>query len=170
MAENTPASGANESAWSYRGYHLRPPDFTTGVMHCYRSETQRLNTYRMRLDNTTKWITIATLVVIFSFVPFSLANHHSILFLLTLLVTLFLWMEASLYHHSELWGYHDHLIETGFFHRYDSAPHIHLTPNVRFNVETLLALMSNRGDAIPTELKLDTSFIFKNSTAPAKSR
>jgi LacI family transcriptional regulator len=40
----------------------------------------------------------------------------------------------------------------------------------RITAETLLALMRNRGDAIPTQLMLDTTLIIRNSTALAKSR
>ena len=48
-----------EPVWTFRGYGLRPSEFTTAMVHLYRGEIQRSNTWRMRLDNTTNWAVIA---------------------------------------------------------------------------------------------------------------
>ncbi len=63
MTDSNPAHEKNtpppdESVWSYRGYHLRSSKFTTAMVHFYRAEIQRSNTWRMRLDNTTNWAVI----------------------------------------------------------------------------------------------------------------
>ncbi len=55
MTEETSLSGVDESIWSSRVYHLRPSEFATAMLHYYRAEIQRSNTWRMRLDNTTNW-------------------------------------------------------------------------------------------------------------------
>ena len=110
-----PALGTpTEPVWSYRGYTLRPSEFTTAMVHFYRAEIQRSNTWRMRLDNTTNWAVIATGAAI-SFAFSSPENHFGVIILNTLLVTLFLWMEARRYRYYELWSYRARLMETDFF-------------------------------------------------------
>ncbi len=111
-----PDDGAQkeEPVWTFRGYELRPSEFTTAMVHFYRGEVQRSNTWRMRLDNTTNWAVIAAGAAI----TFSLSdpNHHyGVIILNTLLVTLFLWIEARRYRYYELWSYRVRLMETDFF-------------------------------------------------------
>ncbi|HAX70244.1 MAG: hypothetical protein DPW18_00220 [Chloroflexi bacterium] len=114
MTEERPASGADESVWSYRGYHLRPSEFTTAMVHYYRAEIQRSNTWRMRLDNTTNWAVVTTSAAI-SFALSSPNNHHGVLLINTLLIAIFLWIEARRYRYYELWAYRARLMETDFF-------------------------------------------------------
>lgn len=114
MTEESPASSTDESVWSYRGYHLRPSEFTTAMVHYYRAEIQRSNTWRMRLDNTTNWAVVSTSAAI-SFVLSSPANHHGVLLVNTLLIAIFLWIEARRYRYYELWAYRARLMETDFF-------------------------------------------------------
>lgn len=44
--------------WSYRGYELRPGEFTTAMVHFFRAEVQRANVWRQRLDTTTNWAVV----------------------------------------------------------------------------------------------------------------
>ena len=84
------------------------------MMHYYRAEIQRSNTWRTRLDATTNWAVITTGAAI----TFALArpdNHFGVIILNTLLVTLFLWIEARRYRYYELWSYRARLLETDFF-------------------------------------------------------
>jgi uncharacterized membrane protein len=122
MAEitNTDTSSAEAGAqkeqpvWTFRGYELRPSEFTTAMVHFYRGEVQRSNTWRMRLDNTTNWAVFAAGAAI----TFSLSDpshHYGVIILNTLLVTLFLWIEARRYRYYELWSYRVRLMETDFF-------------------------------------------------------
>jgi uncharacterized membrane protein len=114
MTAEPPPSTSEESVWSYRGYHLRPSEFTTAMVHYYRAEIQRSNTWRMRLDNTTNWAIITASAGI-SFVLSSPANHHSILLQITILIAVFLWIESRRYRYYELWAYRARLMETDFF-------------------------------------------------------
>ncbi len=104
-----------EPVWTYRGYQLRPGDFTTAMVHLFRAEISRANIWRQRLDATTNWAVVATGAVIsFSFgtnVPYS----HSVILLNMLLITLFLFIEARRYRYYELWSYRVRLMETDFF-------------------------------------------------------
>src|SRR5581483_3187748 len=54
----------HEPVWHYRGYDLRPQDFTTAMVHFYRGEIQRANTWRNRLDTTRNWAIVTTAGVI----------------------------------------------------------------------------------------------------------
>lgn len=103
-----------EPVWNYRGYNLRPSEFTTAMVHFYRAEIQRSNTWRNRLDNTTNWAVVAAGAAI-SFALSSPQNHYGVIVLDTLLVTLFLWIEARRYRYYELWSYRARLMETDLF-------------------------------------------------------
>ncbi len=104
----------NEPVWKFRGYAMRPAEFSTAMVHYYRAEIERSNTWRMRLDNTTNWAVVATGAAI-AFALASPQNHYGVIILNTLLVTLFLWIEARRYRYYELWSYRARLMETDFF-------------------------------------------------------
>ena len=99
--------------WSFRGYKLRPGDFTTAMVHFFRAEVQRANVWRQRLDTTTYWAVVTTGAAIS--IAFSQASHHLVILLNFLFVTIFLMMEARRYRYYELWAYRVRLMETDFF-------------------------------------------------------
>ena len=105
---------STEPVWTFRGYQMRPAEFNTAMVHFYRGEVQRANTWRNRLDNTTNWAVIAAGAAI-SFALSDPAHHYGVIILDTLLVTLFLWIEARRYRYYELWSYRVRLMETDFF-------------------------------------------------------
>lgn len=103
-----------EPVWSYRGYNLRPGDFTTAMIHLFRAEVTRANAWRQRLDATTNWAVLATAAAI----SFSFTNgleYHGVIIINALLVTMFLYIEARRYRYYELWSYRVRLLETDFF-------------------------------------------------------
>lgn len=103
-----------ESVWRYRGYDLRSSEFTTAMIHFYRGEIQRANTWRNRLDATTNWAIVTTGAVI-SFVLADPVNSPAILLIDMALVLTFLWIEARRYRYFELFSYRVRLLETDFF-------------------------------------------------------
>ena len=105
---------ANETVWSYRGYHLKASEFTTAMVHLYRGEVSRANVWRQRLDNTTNWAVITAGAAI-SFALGNASGHHGVIILNTLLVTLFLYIEARRYRYYELFAARIRLMETDFF-------------------------------------------------------
>ncbi|MBL8056862.1 MAG: DUF2270 domain-containing protein [Anaerolineales bacterium] len=105
---------AGEPVWTFRGYEMRPPEFNTAMVHYYRAEIQRSNIWRTRLDATTNWAVVATGAAI-SFVLAAPENHYAVIILNTLLVTLFVWIEARRYRYYELWAHRTRLMETDFF-------------------------------------------------------
>ena len=89
-------------------------EFTTAMVHYYRAEIQRSNTWRTRLDATTYWA-VVTAGAALSFSLSSPNNHYGVIILDTLLISLFLWIEARRYRYYELWSYRARLLETDFF-------------------------------------------------------
>jgi uncharacterized membrane protein len=84
------------------------------MVHFYRGEVQRSNTWRNRLDTTTNWAVItagATLSFVFS----SPSNPHFVIPINSILVAIFLIMEARRYRYYEIWSSRVRVMETGYF-------------------------------------------------------
>lgn len=95
---------------------LTPAEFNTAMVHFYRGEVQRANTWRNRLDTTTNWAVItagATLSFAFS----GPANPHFVILINSVLVAFFLFMEARRYRYYEIWSSRVRIIETEYFAR-----------------------------------------------------
>jgi uncharacterized membrane protein len=93
---------------------LAPAEFNTAMIHFYRGEVQRSNTWRNRLDTTTNWAVItagATLSFVFS----SPSNPHFVIPINSILVAIFLLMEARRYRYYEIWSSRVRVLETGYF-------------------------------------------------------
>ena len=93
---------------------LTPGEFNTAMIHFYRGEVQRSNTWRNRLDTTTNWAVItagATLSFVFS----SPNNPHFVIPINSILVVIFLLMEARRYRYYEIWSSRVRVLETGYF-------------------------------------------------------
>ena len=84
------------------------------MVHLYRAEITRANVWRRRLDTTTNWAVVTTAAVL-SFALGEASAHHSVIILNTLLVTLFLYIEARRYRYYELWSLRVRLLEVNFF-------------------------------------------------------
>lgn len=104
-----------QPVWTFRGYELRPGDFTTAMVHFFRAEVSRANVWRQRLDTTTNWAVITTAAIITFAFGTEGVGSHSVIILNTLLVTLFLFIEARRYRYYELWSSRIRLMETDFF-------------------------------------------------------
>lgn len=93
---------------------LSPSEFNTAMVHFYRGEIQRSNVWRNRLDATTNWAVItagATLSFVFS----SPSNPHFAIPINSILVAIFLFMEARRYRYYEVWANRVRGLETGYF-------------------------------------------------------
>lgn len=93
---------------------LSTQDFNTAMIHFYRGEVQRSNVWRGRLDATTNWAVItagATLSFVFS----SPDNPHFAIPINSILVSIFLFMEARRYRYYEVWASRVRVMETGYF-------------------------------------------------------
>ncbi len=109
-----PGSESQEPVWTYRGYRIRAGEFTTAMVHFFRAEISRSNTWRQRLDTTTNWAVVATAATM-SYAFSAPQSHHAGILLNTLLVLIFLYIEARRYRYYELWSYRVRLMETDFF-------------------------------------------------------
>ena len=89
-------------------------DFNTAMVHLYRAEVTRANSWRARLDVTTNWALLSTGAAV-SFAFSQQNTHHSVIILNTLLITLFLFLEARRYRYYELWSYRVRLMETDYY-------------------------------------------------------
>lgn len=114
-ASKTGWSGESEQpAWTFRGIRIGSSEFTTAMVHFFRAEIARANVWRQRLDTTTNWAVVITAAVIS--VAFSEpTGHHSVIILSTILITLFLFIEARRYRYYELWSSRVRLMETDFY-------------------------------------------------------
>ncbi len=113
--DSSPEANPTDFVWSYRGYQLRASEFTTSMVHLFRAEISRANVWRQRLDATTNWAVIATGAVISFAFSSEAVGSHAVIILNTLLVTLFLGIEARRYRYYELWSSRVRLMETDFF-------------------------------------------------------
>ncbi|HXQ70276.1 MAG TPA: DUF2270 domain-containing protein [Pyrinomonadaceae bacterium] len=110
--EPLPDSTAQSPAALMR--RMSPGEFNTAMIHFYRGEVQRSNTWRNRLDTTTNWAVItagATLSFVFS----SPNNPHFVIPINSILVAIFLLMEARRYRYYEIWSSRVRILETGYF-------------------------------------------------------
>lgn len=111
--KETQSSKETEAVWTFRGYRLKPSEFTTAMVHFFRAEISRANVWRSRLDATTNWAVVTTGATIT--IAFNPSGYHGVIILNTLLITIFLFIEARRYRYYELWSYRVRLMETDFF-------------------------------------------------------
>src|SRR4030095_1849663 len=93
---------------------LLPAEFNMAIVHFYRGEVQRSNVWRTRLDTTTNWAVItagATLSFVFS----SADNPHFAIPINSILVSIFLFMDAPRARYYEVWANRVRILETGYF-------------------------------------------------------
>ena len=110
-----------EHLWEFAGQGLDSRDFNTAMVHFYRGEIGRSTAWRIRLDATTNWaviITGASLTFAFG------AVEHSpvVLIISTILVLIFLLIEARRYRYYELWISRVRIMEQNFFAALLSPP------------------------------------------------
>src|SRR3954452_868038 len=93
---------------------LTPSEFNTALVHLYRGEVSRANTWRTRLDGTTNWAVLTTLTTL-SFAFSSVKNTHVMILINSLLIFYFMYIEARRYRFYDLWRSRVRLMETEFF-------------------------------------------------------
>lgn len=86
----------------------------TALIHFYRGEMDRMNTWRRRLDVTTNWAIITTAAFI-SFGFGSSQVSHFVFILATIFVLIFLFIEARRYKYYDLWRWRVALVNENYF-------------------------------------------------------
>ena len=111
VTERLPSAEASTSATTRQ---LSSGEFQTAMVHLYRGEVGRANTWRTRLDGTTNWAVLTTAATL-SF-AFSDAKTTPVMILVnSLLVFFFMFIEARRYRFYDLWRARIRLIEIEFF-------------------------------------------------------
>jgi uncharacterized membrane protein len=93
---------------------MAPADFNTAMIHFYRGEVQRSNIWRTRLDTTTYWA-VLTAGATLSFAFSSSSTPHFVIPINSILIAIFLLMEARRYRYYEIWSSRVRILETGYF-------------------------------------------------------
>jgi uncharacterized membrane protein len=91
-----------------------PAEFNAAMIHFYRGEVQRSNTWRNRLDTTTNWAVLSAGAML-SFAFSSPSSPHFVIPINSILVAVFLLMEARRYRYYEIWSSRVRVLETGYF-------------------------------------------------------
>ncbi|HYP54311.1 MAG TPA: DUF2270 domain-containing protein [Pyrinomonadaceae bacterium] len=113
----TPVSErANNPALTNLRRNLSPSEFNTAMVHFYRGEVQRSNTWRNRLDTTTNWA-VLTAGATLSFAFSAPSNPHFVILINSIVVAIFLFMEARRYRYYEIWSSRVRVLETEYFAR-----------------------------------------------------
>jgi uncharacterized membrane protein len=110
-----PSPGDGDQAWTFRGFQMKSSDFNAAMVHFFRAEISRANTWRQRLDATTNWAVLTTGAAISIAFRSETAAEHGVIILSTMLVTLFGYIEARRYRYYEIWSYRVRLMETDYF-------------------------------------------------------
>ncbi len=98
----------------YESTAIERPSYITAILHFYRGEVARANTWRLRLDQTTNWSVLTTASVLgFAFGDVH-ASHFSLLFANIFLVIL-LGLEARRFRFFDVWRARIRMIEKNFF-------------------------------------------------------
>lgn len=98
----------------FEDFPLSRSEYISSVVHLYRGELERANTWRIRLDTTTNWAIVSTIGIL-SF-AFGDADHPSASIILGMyLVVNFLVLEARRYRYFDVWKNRVRMIEENFY-------------------------------------------------------
>ncbi|MGI9107307.1 MAG: DUF2270 domain-containing protein [Pyrinomonadaceae bacterium] len=112
--EVAPTPDKTPDSLTLLGRKISSAEFNTAMVHFYRGEVQRSNTWRNRLDTTTNWA-VLTAGATLSFAFSSAENPHFVIPINSILVAFFLFMEARRYRYYEIWASRVRVLETGYF-------------------------------------------------------
>jgi len=101
-------------AVDYESTPLERTEYIAALVHLYRGELYRANSWRLRLDNTTNWAVLTTAgLLTFSFGE--AAHSHWVLLIGLALVSVFLGFEARRYRFSDVSRARVRMIEENFY-------------------------------------------------------
>lgn len=86
----------------------------SALVHLYRGEVARSNAWRQRLDATTNWAVVTTGAAL-TFAFGAVDHPPAVILIVSVLVLLFLVIEARRYRYYELWAHRARLIESNFY-------------------------------------------------------
>lgn len=98
----------------FEGYALTRPEYISAMVHLYRGELNRANTWRIRLDTSTNWAILAVIGIL-TFAFGSAEHSHASILVGMLLVLHFLTLEARRYRLFDVWRHRLRMIEENFY-------------------------------------------------------
>lgn len=110
MEAETSRSGHRE----FEDYPLTRAEYISAMVHLYRGELNRANTWRIRLDTSTNWAILATIGIL-TFAFGSEAHSHASILVGVLLVLHFLMLETRRYRLFDVWRHRLRMIEENFY-------------------------------------------------------
>ena len=90
-----------------------PGEFAATMVHFYRGEISRANVWRQRLDATFNWAVLTTGTTL-SFAFGSRDAPHVVILLNSMLIAVFLFIEARRYRYYEVWSSRVRVLETDY--------------------------------------------------------
>lgn len=109
-----PTEHTRSDYWTFKGYCLTAAEFNSAMIHFYRGEIARSVAWRTRLDATTNWA-VVTAGALLTFSLGDASKPHFVIPIGTMLILMFLFVEARRYRYYELWTARVRLMETDFF-------------------------------------------------------
>jgi uncharacterized membrane protein len=106
-------SAPRNDAPRFEDYPLTRQEYFTAMVHFYRGEMQRSTTWRQRLDTTTNWAAL-TMAAMLSFTFASREQTHVILLLSSLIILVYLVIEARRYRYFEVYRARVRMLEENF--------------------------------------------------------
>lgn len=92
---------------------VKPAEFGSMMAHFYRGEISRANVWRQRLDATFNWAVLTTGTTL-SFAYGNVSSPHVVILINSLLIAVFLFIEARRYRYYEVWSSRVRVIETDY--------------------------------------------------------
>jgi uncharacterized membrane protein len=103
-----------QPAGAFEDYPLTRGEYISAMVHFYRGERSRADSWRSRLDPTTNWA-VVTVGGMLSFAFSHPENSHVTLLLANLLVVVFLGIEARRYRYFDVWRARVRMLEENFY-------------------------------------------------------
>jgi len=134
-------AGDSDSTRHFEEFPLTREEYITTLVHFYRGEMSRANSWRTRLDTTTNWAVVTSGAMLS--LSFSGAGHSHITLLLTaVMASVFLGIEARRFRYFDVWRSRVRMIEENF-----------LVPILR---RDLVSPRTRWGDLVAHDLDLPT--------------
>jgi len=99
---------------NFESFPLTRSEYIAAMVHFYRGELQRANSWRMRLDHSTNWAIIATLGLL-TFTFGTREHPHLVLVFGMYMAFTFLALEARRFRFFDVWRARVRMIEENFF-------------------------------------------------------
>lgn len=114
MSESATKPGESSRRADYESTALTRAEYIAAMVHLYRGELQRADSWRMRLDNTTNWAVLTTAALLtLSFGETQ--QSHWVLLLGFLVISVFWLFESRRFRFEDVWRARVRKIEENFY-------------------------------------------------------